>query len=95
MIPARALQVFQDQAVVLSPDDALGDEGRQQICFNIPQFQRGLRWSEKRRNEFLQSTSEGLPIGTLVLGRQPGGGTDRDIRTWTVLDGQQLLAEFL
>lgn len=92
VVPAQSLAAFKDGEEVFSPNDALGDENRQLIKFNIPQFQRGLRWSEKRRKEFLQSMSEGLPVGTLVLGRQPQDANSEETRTWTVLDGQQRIA---
>ena len=75
-----------------SPDLALGDPQTDYVIFEIPRFQRGLRWSEEKRGGFLESLRQGLPIGAIVLARRPNlsvEGHPGPVKKWYVLDGQQ------
>ena len=61
----------------------------------IPDYQRGLVWTKKQKQNLIMSILMGNPIGDFVFGRT----VDRDRNgeysgikiTWTVIDGQQRL----
>jgi hypothetical protein len=97
VLEASALRAIEQGAEVLSPHVALGDVEIDHITFDIPNFQRGLRWSENKRSKFLESIRQGLPIGTIVLARlvaRPPGEERavENVKRWYVLDGQQRIA---
>ena len=48
----------------------------------IPKFQRGLVWSEKKKQSFIHTLKEGLPIGVLLLAKD---GDDK----YLIVDGLQ------
>lgn len=54
------------------------EEGR----WRIPDFQRGLVWTEEQKILFIESLIYGLPIGEYTLHKNPD-------YTYDVLDGQQ------
>jgi hypothetical protein len=87
------LAAIASEDVVLSPHSSLGDVNHEQIKFLIPTFQRGLRWKEAKREEFLSSLMEGLPIGSLVFARKSDSQhLEIKVNNWVVLDGQQRIA---
>ena len=49
----------------------------------IPIFQRGLRWDDDRRNQFIDSLDQGYPFGSLLFAKQEG------INKYSVVDGLQ------
>lgn len=56
------------------------------ICFNIPDYQRGYRWTEREVEQLLKDLNEsdlGYSLQPLVLSRRDNG--------WDVIDGQQRL----
>jgi hypothetical protein len=92
-IKVEDLAAIASNQVVLSPSEFLGDKDTQQIKLEIPTFQRGLRWREAKRKEFLGSLQAGLPIGSLVLARKPDSQENGlSVKNWLVLDGQQRIA---
>lgn len=54
------------------------EEGR----WNIPEFQRGLVWTEAQKISFIESLVYGLPVGEYTLHKNSD-------YTYDVLDGQQ------
>ena len=62
--------------------------------FVIPEYQRGLVWSDEQKVNLIKSIMTGVPIGTFVFARQ---AYDRQTlkklptRTYYLLDGQQRL----
>lgn len=58
-----------------------GDESNRKIV--VPIFQRGLRWENKRRSEFIDSLNQGYPFGSLLFAKQP------QPNTYSVVDGLQ------
>ncbi len=72
---------------------AFGQVNRDLITFQIPKFQRGLRWSPAFRLKFAKSLREGRPCGTLVFARVEDQKIDElTVKTWFVLDGQQRIS---
>ena len=87
------LAAVASKTVVFSPDSSLGQKNTEQIKFEIPTFQRGLRWTEAKRTQFLSSLMEGLPIGSLVFARKADSEENGiKVNNWVVLDGQQRIA---
>jgi len=78
------------------PSPLLGRINADYVKFEIPSFQRGIRWSHKKREEFLGSLTYGWPTGVLVLTRtnQVEMGQGSSEITWQVLDGQQRISTF-
>ena len=90
VLTVEDLAAVASRETVLSPDSNLGERNREQVRFEIPTFQRGLRWNENKRKQFLSSLVDGLPIGSLVLARN--SSTEENgilVKNWVVLDGQQ------
>lgn len=58
-----------------------GDESNRKVV--IPIFQRGLRWEDKCRSEFIDSLNQGFPFGSLLFAKQPKPNT------YSVVDGLQ------
>ena len=62
--------------------------------FVIPEYQRGLVWSDEQKVNLIKSVMTGVPIGTFVFARQ---AYDKQTlkklptRTYYLLDGQQRL----
>ena len=48
----------------------------------VPPFQRGLVWGEDKKEAFIDSLKSGMPIGTLLLAKEPGG-------SFLIVDGLQ------
>jgi len=94
-MPVRTIAAFSagDQS---SPDSLLGATG-DYVRFELPPFQRGLRWKKDKRLKFLESLLAGWPTGAIVLTKvkteNHTSGNGR-IFTWSVIDGQQRLATF-
>ena len=81
-----------ENGAIKSPDRAFGDTQTDYVTFEIPRFQRGLRWGEKKRKALLTSIQRGYPIGAIVLARRPDqttGQSGHPTKKWYVLDGQQ------
>jgi hypothetical protein len=78
---------------LLAPNSEFGDPQSDLVKFQIPKFQRGLRWSKRKRDEFLGSVREGRPTGSLVFARSENS-SGSSTKTWYVLDGQQRIAAF-
>lgn len=57
-----------------------GDANNRKVV--IPIFQRGFRWEEKRRAEFIDSLLRGYPFGALLFAKQGAN-------TYAVVDGLQ------
>ena len=45
-----------------------GDQSNRKIV--IPIFQRGLRWEDARRSQFIDSLNRGYPFGSLLFAKQ-------------------------
>lgn len=58
-----------------------GDSFNRKIV--IPIFQRGLRWEDARREQFIDSLLQGYPFGSLLF------ATQEQINTYAVVDGLQ------
>ncbi len=90
LISAETLSAAADSREVICTHSSLGIVGSDLVRFEIPTFQRGLRWNSNKRDEFLKSLRAGLPIGTLVLAKKEDSQTNgMTVRNWYVLDGQQ------
>lgn len=62
--------------------------------FIIPEYQRGLVWSDEQKVNLIKSIMTGVPIGTFVYARQAyDRKTWKELpkRTYYLLDGQQRL----
>ncbi len=94
-IPLRTVAAFSPNSQVC-PSPLLGQVDVDQIRFEIPNFQRGLVWSKKKKKEFLQSLLQGWPTGAIVVTKiESKDLTDgRREFTWHVIDGQQRLSTF-
>lgn len=61
----------------------------------IPDYQRGLVWTKKQKQNLIMSILMGNPIGDFVFGRKSlkdSKGIISDLKIeWTVIDGQQRL----
>ena len=92
---AADLEAIQEGSDVPSPAIELGDPQYNTVRFEIPKYQRGLRWSEKKQAEFLDSLRRGLPTGSIVLARKFTADEEAGtLRRWYVLDGQQRIGAF-
>lgn len=49
----------------------------------VPIFQRGLRWEDSRREQFIDSLYQGYPFGSLLFAKQ------EELNTYSVVDGLQ------
>lgn len=58
-----------------------GDQSNRKIV--IPIFQRGLRWEDARRTQFIDSLNKGYPFGSLLFAKQSKPNT------YSVVDGLQ------
>jgi len=78
------------------PSALLGQVDIDQIRFEIPNFQRGLVWSKKKKKQFLNSLIQGWPTGAIVLTKIDSKDLTDGRRefTWHVIDGQQRLSTF-
>lgn len=74
---------------VLSPAEIFGSKHDDLVRFEIPKFQRGLRWTKKKRMAFAESLRRGHPIGTMTFARKRD---TPDQKVFFVLDGQQRMA---
>ena len=94
-IPLRIAAAFSVDSQTC-PSPLLGQVDIDQIRFEIPNFQRGLVWSKKKKKQFLNSLIQGWPTGALVLTKiDTEDLTDgRRKFTWHVIDGQQRLSTF-
>jgi len=55
----------------------------------IPQYQRGLVWSMKNKQNLISSIMSGSPIGEFIFARKEIDSKDTHHVEWTVIDGQQ------
>ena len=80
----------------MCPSPLLGQVDIDQIRFEIPNFQRGLVWSKKKKKQFLNSLIQGWPTGAIVLTKIDSKDLTDGRRefTWHVIDGQQRLSTF-
>ncbi len=80
----------------ICPSPLLGQVEIDQIRFEIPNFQRGLVWSKKKKKQFLNSLIQGWPTGAIVLTKIDSKDLTDGRRefTWHVIDGQQRLSTF-
>nr|QOV08951.1 hypothetical protein HULAa50H9_00022 [Candidatus Nanopelagicales bacterium] len=94
-IPLRTAAAFSVNAQ-LCPSPLLGQVDIDQIRFEIPNFQRGLVWSKKKKKQFLNSLIQGWPTGAIVLTKIDSKDLTDGRRefTWHVIDGQQRLSTF-
>jgi DNA-directed RNA polymerase subunit N (RpoN/RPB10) len=94
-MPVKTIAAF-SVAEQACPDTLLGANG-DYVRFELPPFQRGLRWKKDKRLKFLESLLAGWPTGAIVLTKvkttSHASGNGR-IFTWSVIDGQQRLATF-
>lgn len=58
-----------------------GDSSNRKVV--VPIFQRGLRWEDPRREQFIDSLYQGYPFGSLLFAKQD------DPNTYSVVDGLQ------
>jgi hypothetical protein len=95
LIPVKTVAAFSGEPQVC-PDELLGLKNSDFVKFEIPPYQRGLVWKQKKVKEFINSLSRGWPIGAIVLTRIESDNQDqfhnRRVTTWQVIDGQQRLA---
>lgn len=61
--------------------NANGDSSNRKVV--IPIFQRGLRWEDARREQFIDSLYQGYPFGSLLFAKQ------NEPNTYSVVDGLQ------
>lgn len=61
--------------------NANGDSSNRKVV--IPIFQRGLRWEDSRREQFIDSLYQGYPFGSLLFAKQD------EPNTYSVVDGLQ------
>ncbi|MBO7196067.1 MAG: DUF262 domain-containing protein [Clostridia bacterium] len=61
--------------------NANGDSSNRKVV--VPIFQRGLRWEDSRREQFIDSLYQGYPFGSLLFAKQ------EDPNTYSVVDGLQ------
>lgn len=59
----------------------IGDSNNRKVV--IPIFQRGLRWEDARREQFIESLNKGYPFGSLLFAKQT------EPNTYSVVDGLQ------
>jgi hypothetical protein len=64
-VPTRKTLEFRPQATAFQLDDLLTLVLRGKV--RVPHFQRGMRWDESDRIDFLDSIHLGYPVGTLLL----------------------------
>ena len=94
-ISARDLEAIESggENEVSIPNMAFGDPETDLLKFQIPKFQRGLRWSVPKRKRFLHSLRQGQPTGILVFARTKDEKSNgKVVKCWFVLDGQQRIA---
>lgn len=73
-------------ADTLNPD--IPNNGGKKIV--IPRFQRGKKWTEKQKSEFIESLKKGFPVGTLLFYRTNDiGENNKPITIYTLVDGLQ------
>ena len=60
---------------------SVGDSNNRKVV--IPIFQRGLRWEDSRREQFIESLNKGYPFGSLLFAKQD------EPNTYSVVDGLQ------
>ena len=60
---------------------SVGDSNNRKVV--IPIFQRGLRWEDSRREQFIESLNMGYPFGSLLFAKQD------EPNTYSVVDGLQ------
>ncbi len=94
-IPLRTAAAFSVNSHIC-PSPLLGQVDIDQIRFEIPTFQRGLKWSKKKKKQFLNSLIQGWPTGAIVLTKIDSKDLTDGRRefTWHVIDGQQRLSTF-
>jgi len=95
LIPIKTVAAFSGEPQ-LCPDELLGLKNSDFVKFEIPAYQRGLVWKQKKVKEFINSLSKGWPIGAIVLTRIESNNetqfNNKRVTTWQVIDGQQRLA---
>lgn len=84
-----AIWTFQEIADALSQKTI--DIKGQRIRVEVPMFQRGYVWSQKRRQELIRSVRQGLPIGCLVMCRSDSesDASGQVVTTYQLVDGLQ------
>lgn len=95
LIPIKTVAAFSGEPQIC-PDELLGLKNSDFVKFEIPAYQRGLVWKQKKVKEFINSLSKGWPIGAIVLTRIESNNeiqfNNKRVTTWQVIDGQQRLA---
>lgn len=94
-VPLKTVAAIVQGEEIPSPLDALGLKEKDYVTFEVPTYQRGLRWNDAKRRSFIKSLYNGWPTGAIVLTRLDETALgERNVIKWHVIDGQQRISTF-